>query len=130
MSVADILPRKDLGLDWRERLIATEALACIQTIAGIGVAGERAKAMQDRFENYDLAVNQPEFGTLGFALSRLDTPGSRALLERLTRQVTGETRDVAATPLPIAPRPCAPCEEKRAAAGTLPVREQMDPAPL
>lgn len=86
----DSLPRRRLKLNRQERRTAVLALARMQAIPGVDVAGDRARYMQDRFERGDTSVNLPEFNTLGFALSRLDSPHGDKLLKRLTGAANGK----------------------------------------
>lgn len=108
--------KADLHLGRHDRRLAIEALRKMQDINGIGLAGPRAKELQTRFEARDTHVSLPEFNTLGFALSRLDTAAGYALLKKLTDLVSPAPQATSPVPrpaLPISARPCGFCDGVR-----------------
>jgi hypothetical protein len=72
-----------LALTEAERTIAMGALAAITGIPGIDIVGPRASALRTRLLAGDSPVTLPEFIALGFALTRMDTAASNALLVRI-----------------------------------------------
>lgn len=108
--------KADLHLGRHDRRLAIEALRKMQDINGIGLAGPRAAAIQTRFEARDTHVSLPEFNTLGFALSRLDTDAGYALLKKLTDRVTQAIPPAPPLQMPVPPvsrRPCGFCNGVR-----------------
>jgi hypothetical protein len=72
-----------LALSSADRTIAANALAAITTISGIDIVGHRASALSTRLLDGDSPVTLPEFIALGFALTRMGTAASDALLVRI-----------------------------------------------
>jgi hypothetical protein len=72
-----------LALSSADRTVAANALAAITTISGIDIVEPRASALRTRLLAGDSPVTLPEFIALGFALTRMDTAASNALLVRI-----------------------------------------------
>lgn len=110
--------RTDLHIGPGDRHVAIEALHKLQNTDGVGLAGSRAKELQTRFEARDTHISLPEFNTLGFALSRLDTAEGYALLKKLTDRVSPPQSNQVPPPQPTRQspshrRPCRFCNGVR-----------------
>jgi enterochelin esterase-like enzyme len=79
----NIFPTTSLGLSSDERTLCIHALTEIRSIPGIDIVGRRAAALAQRLSSADSPVTLPEYIALGFALTRMDTLASTALLARL-----------------------------------------------
>jgi enterochelin esterase-like enzyme len=82
-SSPNIFPTTSLGLSSAERTLCVNALTAIQGIPGIDIVGSRAAALAQRLSSVDAPITLPEYIALGFALTRMDTSASTALLARL-----------------------------------------------
>jgi hypothetical protein len=77
-----------LNLSPKEIKTIKQALKKMPSIEGIGDMGPRSEEILARYEQGQTDVSLPEWNTIGFALSRLDTNKGYKLLNRLTDEIT------------------------------------------